>query len=162
MDDRGLGQLDRFGDAAVIIRAPIGEGHVFVAVRRLVQDDAVDRLVMWIQHPDGKPMRRVRRHGRQRIGDIQCERRLAALMLPNVDPVDPHLSQVVDDTEAQQIASLGITWGFRGEGTRVPGNAVVTGERLLDDAGNRGSLGSREGKHRVPVLLPAHVVGVAG
>src|SRR3954470_23697903 len=72
-----LKQLYGFEDAAVVVAAAAERRNDLIPMRRLCEEKAVDRLVRRVEHAHREP---VAGAGPDGAGDIQNERRLAALM----------------------------------------------------------------------------------
>ena len=143
LGDPGRGddpQIDGPDDAAEVVaaaRPEVSVGGGLVAVRGLVEDDAVDALGHRVQHPHRE---QVAGPVLDRGGDVERERAVAALVTAHGLPVDPHGRGVVDRLEGQQ-QPVGAGPLGRGELAPVPGQAVVLGQDLLDDPGHRRRLG---------------------
>lgn len=147
---RGENQLHRVDEASLVpgVAGAVRQG--LVAVRRLVEDDAVDGLVRGVEDADGQA---VEAAGLHRRGDIEDERRLPPFMAAGGGAVEPHLGLVIRRPEAEQVPPLDALMARRLEIAPVPGDAVVAGEDVLNDPGNLGALRLRPGGFEP--LLPA-------
>ena len=123
-------QLHRTGDPAVVVsRAGVVGNHAGL-LRRFRQHDAIDPLVRRVQHADRE---QVARAGADRLGHVDHERRLAALVLADARAIQPNLRQIIHRPEPQQIPPASVQVGRRVELAPIPRDAVIPGERVLDD-----------------------------
>jgi hypothetical protein len=76
--------------------------HEFVVMWRLRQNDFVDRLVLWVQDPDGQE---VLLAWLSRGGSIQDERRLSPF-------VSPYMYRVQPEAEEISAVRIRIRWCF--------------------------------------------------
>jgi DNA polymerase IIIc chi subunit len=85
--------------------------HEFVVMWRLRQNDFVDRLVLWVQAPDGQE---VLLAWLSRGGSIQDERRLSPFVSPYMYRVQPDIREIIDGVKAEEISAvrIRIRWCF--------------------------------------------------
>ena len=108
-------QFHRIQNPAAVVRRVRGDRVLLRPGRGLLQRDAVDRLVGRVEHAHGEPVGLARL---DRAGRVQHERRLAPLVAPDRDAVDPHLRQIVHRMEPEEIAAFRI-WPRAGRRTAV-------------------------------------------
>ena len=151
--------LHRLGDAAAVVGSSGSDSRGrLVPVGRFGQHDAVDRFRRGIEDADGEPVGCPDAH---HISDIQHKRRLASLVAADRHVVQPHVGEVVDRVKTQKAAAAGIGVSRRRELAPIPGNAVIAGQRLLQDARHADRPGARS--RRLPPRGAAPcIVGVGG
>ena len=155
-DLRSQRQLDRLHNPSVVETAARDVINCLVPVRDFLQDIPVDRLVTGFQHPDRQKVACLRLDG---VGHIQNERSLRTLVRARIDPVNPHLCQVVHSAETQQVTPLCIGMRRRGKLAPVPDYTVVCRKNLLKDSRHPRRLGLRR-RPRKPFPRPPHILRV--
>ena len=149
-------QLDGVHDAAVVVGGAGDKVRRFVAVRGLVQHDAVNRFAGRVQDPHGQQVRGV---GFDRVRHVQNEGRFAAFMSAHRPAVHPDLGLVINRPETEQEPAVAAEWGRGHEVAPIPSHAVITRESVLNDPRDFG-------RHRFrprglePLLIPARVFGI--
>ena len=130
--------------------------HHLIAVRRLVEQVAVDRRLGGIQYPDGQQVLA----GSQRLGRIEAEGCLGAFMATEMLPVEPDVAQVVHGMEMQQGALARGMWALRSKGAPVPDDTMRAGKGVLERARDGGLPYLDAGIARPPVFVAALILGV--
>ena len=158
LSDAHLGsdhQLDRPHDAPVVEGRAGRERHHLAAAGRLGEHHAVDRVVGGVENADREAVG-MGLAGPDRPGHVDLERRLAPLVTAHADAVEPHVGEVVDGPEAQEEPAARMGVRRRMEVVPVPGDAMVAGQRALDDPGNARARGRR--RRALPPLLRTPLV----
>ena len=131
-------QTNRRDDPAAIIEISGGPGIEHIAQGRVGHGQAIDGGASDIQDTNRQP---VGGSWFYRLGHIDLEGTLNALMSYQMHAVHPDIRLVVDGFEFQEVASVGIGI-YRGlEIQPAPGQPMIIREDRLDDPGNCDRLG---------------------
>ncbi|OPZ98244.1 MAG: hypothetical protein BWY71_01325 [Planctomycetes bacterium ADurb.Bin412] len=126
-------QFHRIQNPALIWPVARRHRNRVVTVRRLIQRNLFDHIIRRIQHPHRQPIFLTRPN---RIGYVKHKYRFAALVLTNLDIVQPDIRFVIHRPELQYIPAMlmRILWGLKF--LPVPRQAVIPRKGILDDPGN--------------------------
>ena len=142
--------LDWFSDPAAVVRtSDANTSRDLVPMRRLAQDDAINRLPRRVQHAHRQPVRQAGLHCAR---DIQRERSLTALVATNGDVVHPDLREVIHRVKPQQATPVHIATLGSDELAPIPRHTVIAWQRLLHDTRHAHGPGVRDGPFPPPLL----------
>jgi hypothetical protein len=149
-------KLNRFDNAAIIRQNATHVLDSLIAMRRFVQNNAIDGLITRVQDTHREKVVLARAH---RMSRVKHERRLSTFMATEIDRVQPNVRQVIYGMEAKQVPARRIGMGLRLKLQPIPNDTVITGKGLLDDRWY--TRGFRSGLTRTePRFCPPSVMGI--
>jgi hypothetical protein len=149
-------QLDRIDQPTALVLAAAGGLAPPAALRRVALGEAVDGLVGRAEHAYGDA---VRGPWPGRLGHVERERLFAAFVASHVNIVEPHVGQVVDLPEAEQVTPGTVRIRGKRDRAPVPGHPMAAGQHLLVDARHADLFRVRP-RLLPPPLIPADVLGI--
>ena len=126
-------EFHRIHNPALVPRTARAVRQGLVAMGCLIEHNSVDGLMGGVEHAHCQA---VGRPGLDRPRYVEQKGRLTPLVLSDREPIEPDLGHIVHGPEPQQVATAGVRVNRGREIAPVPGNAMVAGERVLDDPGH--------------------------